>query len=286
MKALAQFVMRGPVHAAGLAVLMAALPFLFWVSAAIVALVMLRVGLTAGFNVALWALLPALGWLWVGQDPTALSVLVEVTLMAMVLRQTASWEKTLVAGSGVALAAGVIVPALLPVLFDQFVQVGMQVLRNLDPEAGGLQDATLETAARSIMLASLAASQFAIALASLMLGRSWQATLFNPGGFRKEFHGLRLSLPVALGLAAAIVILPQLGLNSLLTGAVLGAPLVLAGIALVHGVIGRRGLSGGWLVGFYLLVLVLGPSLFLLLVVIAIFDSWMDFRGRIKPSNQ
>lgn len=286
MKALAQFAMRGPVQAAGLAALMAALPFLFWVSAAIIALVMLRVGVTAGFKVALWALLPALGWVWVGQDPTALSVLVEVTLMAMVLRQTTSWEKTLVAGSAVALVAGIVVPALLPALFDQLVQVGMQVLKNLDPETGGVGEDALEAAARSIMMASLAASQFAIALASLMLGRSWQAKLFNPGGFQKEFHNLRLSLPVALGFAAAILILPQLGMSSLMTVAVLGTPLVLAGIALVHGVIGLRGLSGGWLFGFYLLVLVLGPSLLLLLVLIAIIDSWMDFRSRISPSNQ
>lgn len=285
MRALAQFVMRGPVQAAGAAALLAAIPFLFWISAAIIALVMLRVGVSAGLNVALWALLPAIGWLWVGQDPTAVSVLVEVSLMAVVLRQTASWEKTLLAGAASALVVGLVVPALLPGLFDQLVQVGAEVLQNLDPEAGGVPGADLEAAARSIMLASLAASQFAIAIAGVMLGRSWQAKLYNPGGFRKEFHSFRLSLPVALGLAAGIFVLPQLGLNSLLVGAILGTPLVLAGIALVHGAVSARGLSGGWLVTFYLMVLLLGPSLLLLLVLIAIIDSWMDFRSRIRPSN-
>lgn len=285
MKALAQFVMRGPVQAAGVAALMAAIPFLFWVSAAIISLVVLRVGVAAGLNVALWALLPAIGWIWVGQDPTAISVLIEVCLMAIALRQTGSWEKTLVIGAVVALVVGLVVPVLLPTLFDQLVQVGLDVLRSIDPESAELSGEGLEAAARSIMLASLAASQFAIAIIGLMLGRSWQGKLYNPGGFRKEFHQFRLSLPVALGLAAAIAILPQLGFNSLLIVAVLGLPLVLAGIALVHGVVGVRGLSGGWLAGFYLTLLLLGPSLLLLLVLIAIIDSWMDFRSRIRPSN-
>lgn len=275
--------MRGPVQAAGVAALTAALPFLFWVSGAVVALVILRVGITAGFNVALWAFLPALGWTWIGQDPTALCVLIEVTLMAVVLRRTGSWEKTLVFGAAVALAVGIIVPVLLSGLFDQLVQVGMQVIQNLDPETAELQGEALENAARGIMLASLAASQFAIAIASLMLGRSWQAKLYNPGGFRKEFHGFRLSLPAALGIAVSIVLLPLLGFNTLLVVAVLATPLVLAGLAFVHGAVSARGLSSGWLVGFYLLVLVLGPSLLLLLVLIAIFDSWMDFRSRIRP---
>lgn len=286
MKALAQFVMRGPVYAAGVAALMAALPFMFWVSGAVIALVMLRVGIAAGFNVVLWGLLPALGWVWVGQDPTALSVLVEVTLMAIVLRQTASWEKTLIAGAASALAVGMIVPALLPALFDQLVHVGMDVLQNIDPEASDLSNGTLEAATRQIMLASLAASQFALAIASLMLGRSWQARLYNVGGFRQEFHSLRLSIPMALGLVAVMVVLPQVGLSSMLVVAVAGTPLVLAGLALVHGAIGRRGLSAGWLVGFYVLMMVLGPSLLLLLVLIAIFDSWIDFRSRIRPSNE
>lgn len=285
MKALAQFVMRGPVQAAGVAALMAALPFLFWVSAAVVALVMLRVGIGAGLNVLLWALLPAIGWIWIGQDPTAISVLVEVSLMALVLRQTDSWQKALLAGALAALVVGLVVPNLLPALFDQLVQAGTEVLQSLDPEAGEMPGNELEAAARSIMLASLAASQFAISIACLMLGRSWQAKLYNPGGFRKEFHGFRLTFPVALGLAAAIAILPQIGFNSLLVVAVLTIPLVLAGIALVHGAVGVRGLSGNWLVGFYLMVLLLGPSLLLLLVLIAIFDSWMDFRSRIRPSN-
>lgn len=285
MKALAQFVMRGPAQAVGVAALTSALPLLFWVSAAVVALVVLRVGVSGGLNVALWAVLPALGWTLVGQDPTGLSVLLGATVMAMVLRSTASWERTLCAGAGVSLLLGALVPLVLPGLFDQLVQVGSDVLQRFDPEAGDLPGAELEAVARNIMLASLAVSQFAIAIASVMLGRSWQAKLYNPGGFGREFQAFRLSWPVAAGLAVLMVLLPMLGFSSLLSVSILGTPLVLGGVALVHGVVNARGLSGGWLVGFYLLILVLGPSLLLLLVLLAIIDSWVDIRRRIRPSN-
>jgi hypothetical protein len=38
-----------------------------------------------------------------------------------------------------------------------------------------------------------------VALLALLLGRWWQAGLFNPGGFRPEFQELRLGRPLAAG---------------------------------------------------------------------------------------
>jgi uncharacterized protein YybS (DUF2232 family) len=54
---------------------------------------------------------------------------------------------------------------------------------------------------------------------------------------------------------------------------------------LVHGVVGRKQLSSNWLVMFYIALVVLGPTLMFLLVVLAFVDSWLDFRGRIKPAG-
>jgi uncharacterized protein YybS (DUF2232 family) len=53
----------------------------------------------------------------------------------------------------------------------------------------------------------------------------------------------------------------------------------------VHGVVGRKQLSSNWLVMFYIALVVLGPTLMFLLVVLAFVDSWLDFRGRIKPAG-
>ena len=99
MRALAQFVMRGPLQAGGVAVVTTAIPLLFWIGAAVIGLVILRLGIGQGLNITLWALLPALGWSWFGQDPTALAVLLQVVVVASVLRTTLSWERALLSGS-------------------------------------------------------------------------------------------------------------------------------------------------------------------------------------------
>lgn len=51
--AIARYVMQGPRQAMTLAVVFAAIPLLYWVSAAVVALVILRQGLSQGMNVLL-----------------------------------------------------------------------------------------------------------------------------------------------------------------------------------------------------------------------------------------
>jgi hypothetical protein len=40
-----------------------------------------------------------------------------------------------------------------------------------------------------------------------------------------------------------------------------------------------------WLVMFYIALLLLGPSLMMLLLVLAFVDSWLDIRRRIKPDG-
>ena len=106
MRALAQFVMRGPLQAGGVAAVTTAIPLLFWIGAAVIGLVILRLGISQGLSIGLWALLPALGWSWFGQDPTALVVLLQAMLMASILRITLSWEKALLAGSFLGIVTG------------------------------------------------------------------------------------------------------------------------------------------------------------------------------------
>jgi hypothetical protein len=118
-----------------------------------------------------------------------------------------------------------------------------------------------------------------------MLARSWQAKLYNPGGFRKEFHALRLSPATAVICVVIMVGGSVIGLNPMLMGWAGGLPLFLAALALVHGTVGRKELSVQWLVLFYMALVFLGPSLMILLLVLAFVDSWLDIRGRIKPKG-
>ncbi|GAA3587137.1 hypothetical protein [Marinobacter xestospongiae] len=284
MRALAQFVMRGPLQAGAVAAIAMTVPLLFWVGAAVVGLVILRLGISQGLSIGLWALLPGLGWAWVGQDPTAVSVLLLVMVMAAVLRASLSWEKALLSGAGLTLVMGALLPILYSGLLDQLVQAGVEFYQSYEveaPVAGG----QLETVIRETMVASMAGMFLAMGIGMTMLARSWQAGLDNPGGFQREFHSLRLSVPVALGCVLAIVAGPYLGLNALLLAWAAGLPLFLAALGLVHGVVALRGMGSHWLVMFYVALMLLGPSLMFLLLVVAFVDSWLDIRGRIKSSG-
>ena len=90
MRALAQYVMRGPLQAGGVAAVTTAVPLLFWIGAAVIGLVILRLGIRQGLNTGVWALMPALGWAVYGQDPTSLVVLLQVLVLVLVTSVT-SW---------------------------------------------------------------------------------------------------------------------------------------------------------------------------------------------------
>jgi hypothetical protein len=283
MRALAQFVMRGPLQASGVAALTTAIPLLFWVGTAVVGLVILRLGIRQGLNVGLWALLPALGWSWFGQDPTALAVLLEVMLMTALLRVTSSWDKALCGGTFLAIVTGLVLPQLYPGLMDILVQTGVQFYEQYNADVAQSLGNNLESVIRQTMSASMAGTYLALAIGMTLLARGWQAALYNPGGLRTEFHGLRLSPVFAVVFAVTMVIGPVLGLNTVLLAWAAGTPLFLAGLALVHGVVARKKLSRQWLVMFYVALVLLGPSLMILLVVLAFVDSWLNIRGRINP---
>ncbi len=283
MRALAQFVMRGPLQAGGVAVVTTAIPLLFWIGAAVIGLVILRLGISQGLTIGLWALLPALGWGWLGQDPTALAVLLQVMLIASVLRASFSWERALLSGSLLAIVIGLLLPMLYPELIDSLVQTGVQFYEQYNAEMARSFGDNLELVIRQTMNASMAGTYLMTGVGMTMLARSWQAGLYNPGGFRQEFHALRLSPAVAVICVAIMVGGSVIGLNPMLMGWAGGLPLFLAALGLVHGVVGRKGLSGQWLVAFYLALVFLGPSLMMVLLVLAFVDSWLDIRGRIKP---
>ncbi|OJT01256.1 hypothetical protein [Marinobacter nauticus] len=285
MRALAQYVMRGPLQAGGVAAVTTAVPLLFWIGAAVIGLVILRLGIRQGLNIGLWALMPALGWAIYGQDPTSLVVLLQVMLMASILRTTLAWEKALLSGAFLAILSGLMLPVMYPALLNDLVQTGVSFYEQYNAEVARSLGSDLELIIRDTMNASMAGTYFATAVGMTMLARAWQAGLYNPGGFRKEFHALRLSPAIAVVCALTMVIGPVLGLNSMLLAWAAGTPLFIAALGLVHGVVGRKQLSGNWLAMFYLALVLLGPSLMLLLLVLAFVDSWLDIRGRIQPAG-
>ena len=283
MRALAQYVMRGPLQAGGVAALTTVIPYRSWIGAAVVGLVVLRLGPVQGLNIGLWALMPALGWAWFGNEPSVVAVLLLVFLMATVLRGTMSWERSLLAGSALGLVIGLLLPVLFPGMLAAVTEAFLEIYQWAYPDMAAQLGDKFRPAVQSMVNGLMPGSYLGIAVAVIMLARYWQAALYNPGGFRREFHGFRLSRGVAILCVLLLLVAPVVGVNALLLGWVAGLPLLVAGIALVHGVVGLRKASNLWLVVFYALLVVQGFTISLLLMLLAIVDSWLDIRGRIRP---
>jgi len=275
MKALAEFAMAGRRQAILAAMLLGILPLVNSLSAPIVALVCLRHGPKEALMVGVWAMLPALAWAVAG-DVLPLLLLIGTTVLAEVLRSSRSWEMALLAAIGVGVG-GQMVLTLQPGFLELMQQQLEQMMSR--PEFEG-QVALLPPEQLQQMLAMFfGLLVMSLSLVFLMLARSWQARLYNPGGFRQEFHSLRLGWKTS----AMLLVLFMLGtLVAPLQAFVmyLVIPLIFAGIALVHGIVGLRKWPVAVLVIFY--ASLLSPVMTQLLVLAAVIDSWYDFRSRMR----
>lgn len=283
MRALAELVMKGRKQAAFVAVIAALLPLLYWVSAATVALVTLRKGPNGGAGVLIWALLPAGAWAFSG-DPTPLTVIVGTFLLAIALRTTVSWAKVLMIALPLGALTGFGLEAVLDGVLNQVIEATEKFLNQSagqTPQGVNLDQNWL----RHVLLGGLAAVHTAMMLLSVILGRSWQAGLYNPGGFQQEFHQLKLPQLYTGGLIAFLVVVAQLDMELMRWLPLMLLPWIIAGIALVHGSLAKRDLGRSWLVGFYLSVILFGPYVITMLVFSAVIDSFVDIRARIPAKN-
>ena len=94
MRGLAEYIMRGRREATLAVAIAAAIPLLFWFSAAALALVILRRGLSDALPILAWGLLPAVVWAVVG-DLTPVLVITGTAGLALILRQHNEWVRVL-----------------------------------------------------------------------------------------------------------------------------------------------------------------------------------------------
>lgn len=298
MRALASFIMSGrsraALVAAGCALLFLLAPPLLVVSGAAVALVTLRRGaLEGGVVLAVASLGSAmLAWLVFSTPVPLLAVLplfwLPLWLLALVLRVTVSLARTLQAA---ALLGAVAVLLFYLLLGDPTLWWG-QWLDGIRASVAAAGDAQQQAALEQWLQAlavwapllpgMLVVSVLVWVLLGLLLARWWQALLYNPGGFRSEFHELRLGRPMAAG-ALGVMALAWLTGLPLLGNLVLVLVMIYAvqGVAVVHGLAGLRRLAGIWLVAFYLLLLFTWE----LVALLGMADAWADFRARVKPKS-
>ena len=287
MRGLAEYIMRGRREATIVVAVAAAVPLLFWVSAAALALVVLRRGISEALPVLAWGILPAIAWAWIG-DVTPLLVIGGSTLLAMTLHGTGAWRSVLL----VSVPLGVVYAVLLlTMLNDPLMVLAGQIqerLPELLADMGGAVDeagmARIEALLVPVLAGLMGAVHLLMVLASLMFGRSWQARLYNPGGFREEFHQLRLSPMLAGGLLLVTLFSPQFGQFALLAP-VTSLPLLIAGLALVHGIVGIKKIGSVWLVMLYVLLFIAAQFVYPLIMLLAFIDSLFDFRTRLAPAQ-
>lgn len=259
-----------------------AVPLLFWLGAALAALSILRHGFREASQVVLWGSLPAFVWLALG-DATPLISLFGGSLLAIVLRQTVNLGLTLISALAIGFVFYLVLPVAIPealALVQEQSETIMATAFEANPEAWQ----QLKPLIMPMMIGALSAIQTLILVLCLLLARNWQSALYNPGGYSKEFH--QLKLPGAYG---AVVIMMMLGATSF-PPAVIGilpiltVPLVIAACALVHAIIARQKLGGHWLFVFYLCVFLFSPYFYTLLIFIAALDGFFDIGKRFKDT--
>ena len=272
MRGLAEFVMKGRKQAIMAVMLLGLVPLVYYLSPAIVGLIMLRKGWRDAAFVLAWAVLPMLGWVVAVGDPIPLIVLLGVSGLALLLRETESLEFTLVAAVLVGVGVEIyfrLQPATLDLLFEQ---MELYLATNNLPE---LQIDDL----RDVFTSIIGAVYMFLSIVLLMLARWMQATLFNPGGFQREFHARRVEQKVALLLLGLMllanygVVLPEPWVMYFVL------PLLFSGLALVHGVVAKKQMPSVWLKIFYFFMIF--SVVIQLVVLLALVDSWYNFRQRI-----
>lgn len=280
MKAIAEFAMRGRFQALVLTVAGAGSILFCWISAAILALVTLRRGVGNGAQLLLWALLPSGVLLYTVGDSGPLSLLVGTALLATVLRITVSLPLAVLVSTVVGAVSGLALLAFGSQYLEQMVSLFGEFLANLEQQLSqGGEAVQLARPTNAQIAGMLGAGTGMMSVLCLMLGRYWQAALYNPGGFASEFQLLRYTPAVASILALAAVALSALGTEYRTWAVIALLPLNFAGLALVHARVRHKGQGTGWLIGFYLAWLLLDPVK-LMVVFAAIADSWFDFRQR------
>lgn len=301
MRALASFIMRGRgqaiLAAVGSAALMWILPPLNILLGGIVALVTLRHGPIEGLLLIAGTFLISAALATLGAaDSTVVTAFMTmlgvatwpVWLLAVVLRRTISLSITVT----VAAVLGALVVAGFHLVLDEPVawwkQVFSAAAEQTVASTGAPVDmeslASLVDIAARWMTGTLAAALAVGSLVALFLGRWWQAMLYNPGGFRQEFQGLRLGNALAIAVGAVMLAAWWLGgtggqvASDLLW--VAGAIYMLPGLSVIHMLLAGTSHPVGGLVVLYILLAIV-PHVAVLVALVGWADTWLDMRSRI-----
>jgi hypothetical protein len=275
MTRLAGWIMGSPLGAALVTLLFGFSGVFSWAAPVPVVLITLRSGLAKAWMPLL--VLCGVVAMYVEQGEITLVGIVITSLgAAVVLGGRSSLPMALMIMTGIAIAFTMGVAGFASGQLDSMLAQYRQAMELLvQPEGAALPDMT------SALLLQLIGIWVCItSVANLFVARSMQARLYNPGGFREEFHGLRLT-PVYTALCLLPVLAAEFWPGAEAVAGTGLIPVMLAGLGLLHGVVARKRWGAGPLVVTYLGLFLMAPVVTPLLLMAAMADSFFDFRQKL-----
>ncbi len=299
MRGLAQFAMRGPSSAALLSATFALLSLFFApalvVSGGLLSLVLLRRGVGSGLRTLALASVATAGVLLAvnGRLGAAAAVIAATWLPILgasaTLRRTGDQGQAL-ANIGICVAAYAVAMRVANPDVEAFWRERLTTLvAALKAQGGQVLLTDEQITLYGGMMHSASVTLFcAILVATLLLGRWWQAALYNPGGFGEEFRAL--AVPRWISPVGAFVALALLAARFTETKAGLAEDVLLVlvilfavqGLAVLHAGCAAKALGRGWMIGTYVLLGLVPHVVIPVLATTGIADMMVDFRRRIR----
>ena len=277
---LASFIMRGRVQASAVAALGNALPL---ITPATIGLVALRKGFSEGGLICLWGLLPVF-LTYFYSDSNQFFVLLtacnflNILLVCGVLRYRGDWEMSLVS----LVIISIILMGSLLLIFQQDFEVLVQRLIEV------FEEASRQTNIESLKIEKSSIAVFTtwtIVLNTFLgvaIARWWQSIIFNPGGFKKEFQGIRLNRKLLI-LIFSILILSSAIFNQYSNWAYLSIfPLVVGGLSLFHWLVNEKHLGKVPIIFTYVFMVLFTPFVILILALLGTVDSFYNVRQKLR----
>jgi len=297
MRALGTFILGGRLQAIGatslLSIISLLIPPLSYIFSGVpVSLVTLRRGSVYGLHVILGSLIAVMLFaLFAKIEPHiatmfAIGIWGPIWLCANTLRMSESQGRlVLIAG-----IIGIVYVTLTHVMIDDVTAwwqnwLDIWVEQSLPAgQSDQYKDALKMTA--PLLNAMVAAGIVTNVILTTMIARWWQASLYNPGGFKKEFYELRLPkellLGVLLGLGIFLLDEAKPGTAVLDILVLLVFLYLFQGLATIHRAVAVNSVPKVWLVILYLMLFII-PQAMLFVACIGMVDS---FVAKQRPQDQ
>jgi len=296
---MASFIMAGRIQAAIFVVLSTLisllLPPLIVLSNAAIALITLRKGWQQGIIYALLATATlVVASLLLKQQASSgliagIATWLPMVLIASALAMTKSWGKTLTL-TLVLSVAGVLLFHLTHPDAAAYWKPVLEQVKPMLQQAYQLSESELDVTinnAAAWMTGTFAAALAIIAIISLIFARNWQAMLYNPGGFGKEFRQIIIGKQASIALLVGIVLAVLTGHPIIIELIMVGvAVFMFQGLSLAHSIVKQRKMNIRWLVGLYVLMFLLLIQMIVLLATFGLVDNFADFRKKIANKSK